>query len=55
MKKMILCLLALVLSLTMLCAPVMATEADNAQSEAPACQVVLTHVSLRPGGDALGY
>ena len=52
MKKTILCLLALVLSLVMLCTAVMAMET---QEQAPDIQVVLTHVTLRPGADALGY
>lgn len=51
MKKTILCLLVLVLTLGMLCTTVMAEETEGAA----ACQVKLTHVSLDPTNDALGY
>ena len=51
MKKTLLCLLVLVLTLGMLCTTVMAEETEGAA----ACRVELTHVSLDPSNDALGY
>ena len=55
MKTMIQSLLALILCLCLLGTSVLAAEVESNEQDTLSCQVQLTHVSLDPVNDALGY